>query len=630
MGSRSRATPRRKTGHRIGRWAAYSIPLLVAVFAAFQIAAVIRDPAGPAPLKGFAALRAEAGYETSDGCMVCHLEQGPSWERTFHRTMTQEASDDSVVAPFDGRPVPALGVTSVPRRTEDGAYVIETSHPGTGDIEPFEVVMTVGSRRIQQFVTRVGDRHVRLPVAWSMEEGRWFHLLEAFFHPDGSAFHEHTVYWDYNCIFCHNVKGATGWDPAGVVADEVRALAMPAGFEGTYDARVEEMGIACEACHGPGEEHARRMRSPIRRYVYNAIDEEDPTIVDPKRLSQERSLGLCGHCHGQRLPASQEKGMALLTTGDPYVPGERLADSWETLHRDTIYQGVSFSPRFWRDGSPRLTAYEYQGVLASPCASDASFTCLSCHAMHDGDPRGQIRPDRQGNDMCVSCHSELGGAGLARHSRHDPAGSGSECVSCHMPPEVYGVMTWHPSHLIRNPDPARAARFGKPDACTLCHTGRSIRWAAEKTRELWPGHGGSPEGLDESYDLAELPRALSSGDAVYRTLAAAQLGRTPVDDGVTNEMIVPLLANALLDPYPNVRRTARLSLVALLGTEEIPHALDEEADRRAVSRELVSRPLRGRAAHELGGLFDERGRLDLALVEHLAERRVELPVSIGE
>ncbi|MDH3284452.1 MAG: hypothetical protein OEQ13_06890, partial [Acidobacteriota bacterium] len=209
-------------------------------------------------------------------------------------------------------------------------------------------------------------------------------------------------------------------------------------------------------------------------------------------------------------------------------------------------------------------------------------------------------------------------------------GTGSDCVACHMPPEVYGVMTWHPSHLIRNPDPARAARFDKPDACTLCHTGRSIRWAAEKTRELWPGHGSSPEGLDASYELAEVARALQSGDAVYRTLAAAQLARPPADEGVTKEMLVPLLANALVDPYPNVRRTARLSLVALLGSEKIPFALAPEAERRALRRELAGRRLPGRAVHELAPLFDERGLLDGRLILSLEGRRVELPVSIGE
>ncbi|NJL28854.1 MAG: hypothetical protein HC897_13660 [Thermoanaerobaculia bacterium] len=42
-----------------------------------------------------------------------------SWRRTYHRTMTQEASERSVAAPFDGRELDWLGVLSRPRRTAD-------------------------------------------------------------------------------------------------------------------------------------------------------------------------------------------------------------------------------------------------------------------------------------------------------------------------------------------------------------------------------------------------------------------------------------------------------------------------------------------------------------------------------
>ena len=63
------------------------------------------------------------------------------------------------------------------------------------------MAMTVGSRRIQQYVTRIGDRHVRLPLAWNIEEKRWVHLNGAFLHPDGSDFNTHRADWDNNCIF---------------------------------------------------------------------------------------------------------------------------------------------------------------------------------------------------------------------------------------------------------------------------------------------------------------------------------------------------------------------------------------------------------------------------------------------
>src|SRR5206468_3593663 len=98
-----------------------------------------------------------------------------------HRTMTQEAAPAAIQAPFDGRPVEALGVRSVPWHRGD-EYYIDTLDPRTNTIVSNRIVRVTGSRRMQQFETRIDDRYVRLPIAWSIDERRWLHLSEAFFH----------------------------------------------------------------------------------------------------------------------------------------------------------------------------------------------------------------------------------------------------------------------------------------------------------------------------------------------------------------------------------------------------------------------------------------------------------------
>jgi len=79
----------------------------------------------------------------------------------------------------------------------------------------------------------------------------------------------------------------------------------------------------------------------------------------------------------------------------------------------------------------RLTAYEYQGLLQSPCAQRGPLTCISCHGMHDGDPRGQLRPAAAaaaGDAACTQCHGELAGdAAGAAHSRHAAGGPRRAC-----------------------------------------------------------------------------------------------------------------------------------------------------------------------------------------------------------
>ena len=48
-------------------------------------------------------LRTDQLFAGSNSCRACHAAEYDSWHASFHRTMTQVASPESVVAPFDGR-----------------------------------------------------------------------------------------------------------------------------------------------------------------------------------------------------------------------------------------------------------------------------------------------------------------------------------------------------------------------------------------------------------------------------------------------------------------------------------------------------------------------------------------------
>ena len=99
------------------------------------------------------------GYVRSQTCIRCHAEHHQSWKRTFHRTMTQEATPAAVLGDFDDASLTFDGVTSRFTRAGDSFY-IETRAPG-GAMQRFSIARTVGSRRVQQYVTKVGDRHLR-------------------------------------------------------------------------------------------------------------------------------------------------------------------------------------------------------------------------------------------------------------------------------------------------------------------------------------------------------------------------------------------------------------------------------------------------------------------------------------
>ena len=98
----------------------------------------------------------------------------------------------------------------------------------------------------------------------------------------------------------------------------------------------------------------------------------------------------------------------------------------------------SFASRFWQDGSPRLTAYEYQGMTRSKCFRAGKpgqrITCISCHSMHGGDPRGQLTEKMKTNAACTQCHQQFATpVQLVEHTKHPAESTGSLCYNCHMP-----------------------------------------------------------------------------------------------------------------------------------------------------------------------------------------------------
>ncbi len=231
----------------------------------------------------------DAPWAGSTTCRSCHPDHHASLQRTFHRTMTQQAGRHSVVGAFDGQPVTYQGITVRPlQQGEDYYFEIENPNGGSSRLL---IERTVGLRLYQQYLARL---------------------------PEGGA---------------------------------------------------------------------------------------DPTLVNPARLDPQSSADICGQCHGQRLFTPQAKLVEALHQGPSYRAGERLAAHVEPLRLDSqIPHGVDpnlYRRRFWNDGTPRLTAFEYQELTQSACFKGGGLTCISCHSMHGGDIRGQIEPAMRG---ATSCH----------------------------------------------------------------------------------------------------------------------------------------------------------------------------------------------------------------------------------
>ncbi|MBX7221180.1 MAG: hypothetical protein K1Y36_14625 [Blastocatellia bacterium] len=536
--------------------------VLVGVFLALAVVTLIFTRSQVQAMRELKPELAQVEYAGSASCQECHKAEFDHWSESHHHKMNQIATPETVVGDFNNATYTFNGVTSRMYRKGNDFYIYTMDL--NGKMGEALIVRTVGSRRFQQYITLVGTTFYRLPIAWNIEKKYWFHLQGLFLHPDREDFKEHLSTWNNNCIFCHNVKGKPG---------------MEFPSRKFVNTKVAELGIGCEACHGPGKLHVEKNKTLGWSWLRRQIRADDPTIVEPKKLDKTTQLQICGHCHGQRIPVEGLDIKTVMEKGDPYTAGENLSKYFQPLNINTKVGDYSFAPRFYPDGTPRLTAYEYQGVLQSKCYQQGDMTCNSCHDVHRGRQQSLLTDNMRGNDGCVQCHQQIA-ANLAAHTHHKAESNGSSCNECHRPRIVFGLLTAKRSHRVHNPDAAKSLATNMPNGCNMCHQKETAVWAAQ-TISQW--YGKPVPFLAPGGDSSEMVRELFSGDPSARCVAAWSLGQP----GATsrreeNLWAIPFLIQALRDPYPAVRYFAYDSLRAV-AQKDIPfNYLDAVTNREAV------------------------------------------------
>jgi predicted CXXCH cytochrome family protein len=580
------------------------------------------------------------GFVGSTACQSCHADHHASWSRTYHRTMTQEATPASVQGRFDGTVVHAWGVDIRPVQ-RDGHYFFDYLKPDGSLMQSVRLDRTVGSHRYQQYLSRDADgRYARMHLIWHNGDQRWVHYNGAFLYDDHQGFNQHAAVWNPNCIFCHN----TGPNP-NIQNEAALRQRVSNGESFNYlnaahwDSQVAELGIACEACHGPGATHAAANRNPVRRYRLHLSGAADATITNPRRLTPARSAEVCGQCHGQRMPASDALTHQWLRSGPTYRAGDALEDHVRLVTQQTTgtdRDPAMFALRFWKDGTPRLSAYELQGLQQSRCYRAGGATCIGCHEAHGGDPAGMITATNRAGASCVGCHPDA--ATMPVHRPHLAASAETNCVDCHMPKMVYGVMEIHRTHRIAKPQPQAAAAAGKPDSCTGCHGSRSASWAAD-TIAHWKA--GTLPVLGDDPSLPENLRQLFAGDAVQRAVAARMAGdaRNALRASERQAQL-PLLFAAMDDAYPAVRRFAwqsatetatQLKLAPLsVALRAFDFVAPAQQRLQALAAIRAAAPPSPPATDRFGGLLQADGQVDALLLRDLRAQADSTAINIGE
>ena len=568
------------------------------------------------------------GYVTSNACRECHRDEHASWHASYHRTMTQVASPETVVGRFDDVLL-AFGGRSYRLARREDEFWVQMIDPdgaqakrargrvgGEGPRVWKRVVMTTGSHHMQVYWVPGRPRGVlhNFPFLYHIGEQRWIPREAAFLRapqmgPIGGV-------WNDNCIDCHSVGGQPGLD-----------------FRtGQFDTRVAELGIACEACHGPGKEHVRVARDG--RVDANA------SIVNPADLTAKQSAQVCGQCHGVTFVKDIRDWLG---HGFRYRPGEDLAKTRHILqpaeNRDAAWVKrlaaewpTVFDELFWSDGMIRVSGREFNGLVGSSCYEGGKLSCLSCHSMHRSEPNDQLARGMDGNRACLQCHESMRDA-VPAHTHHAADSSGSLCYNCHMPHTTYGLLKAIRSHQIDSPRVATSLKTGRPTACNLCHLDKTLAWTA-KHLSTWFG-APSPVLTDEQQSVSAALLWMLRGDAGQRALIAWHMGWDSALDVSGRRWLAPFLAELLNDPYPAVRFVAYRSLRRLPSYDDIPYDFVGTADQRTRSRrDVLDRWLRVDAdrTDRTGPavLIDADGGLDEAAVERLLRQRDDRPVYLAE
>ena len=184
---------------------------------------------------------------------------------------------------------------------------------------------------------------------------------------------------------------AKSWKPTAAVDGATQCIGCHATGYNPVDKTSAQLGVGCEACHGPGSEHMS--------------GDKKTTIINPKNLDGAKKGMVCGQCHSAGKDVTGKYAHPV-----SYKPSQDLAKSFTDAKPTTAGRNQQYSE------------------FAQSKHAQIGLTCTSCHDPHNvsSNPGQLTKPV---NDLCLSCHAGKV-KDMAAHAPSAPAGA--TCATCHM------------------------------------------------------------------------------------------------------------------------------------------------------------------------------------------------------
>jgi predicted CXXCH cytochrome family protein len=400
----------------------------------------------------------DAQYVGSKTCEGCHAKEHADWTKTWHRDMHRDISPAIVVADFNNREITykdieiadstgtKVKINPTVRVHRDGDRFLMTliDKDDSANNQTYEIVYVLGGNWNQHFEARVSDRHYATPMRWEVADKEWFtkQFNDFWWVADGTSDGRPkkpsemplNQVGDAKCDACHTTGFITAKDTA----------------TGKWIAKRSELGISCEACHGPGSKHAQSG--------------DKKNIVNPVNLNAVQQNQLCGRCHS-RVTNKDQKDLAF--------PQGFIAGNTDLQDRVQFWTFASNPDYFWSNGDARKNRQQYQDIQKSK-HQQAGVTCITCHDVHST-KKGYAHVRVSKNELCSSCHT----ASSEMFAGSTMAKVGTTCTDCHMAKlasrsgatkkaKEHWDVTAHTFKVVL---PQAAAENKMKSSCDACHAG---------------------------------------------------------------------------------------------------------------------------------------------------------------